>query len=179
MLAALLDWLDNRTGYRALRAHACDEPLPPGTGWTFTTGSVVALLVGVQLATGVGLAMYYVPSPALAYDSLRFLITQVQLGWLLRGLHVWGASFVVVAAVVHLTRAFLVGRQQGAARTHVDHRCRPAPAAAGVLPDRLPAAVGSEGVLGDDRHHQRRAELAGRRRSGWPTCCAAGTTWAR
>ncbi len=104
-MTALLDWLDSRTGYRALRAHALDEPLPPGTGWTFTTGSVVALLVGVQLATGVGLAMYYVPSPALAYDSLRFLITQVQLGWLLRALHVWGASFVVVAAVVHLTRA--------------------------------------------------------------------------
>ena len=84
MWTALLDWLDSRTGYRALRRHALDEPLPPGTGWTFTTGSVVALLVGVQLVTGVGLAMYYVPSPSLAYDSLRYLITQVPLGWLLR-----------------------------------------------------------------------------------------------
>ncbi len=106
---AFLDWLDSRTGYRALRRHALDEPLPPGTGWTFTTGSVVALLVGVQLVTGVGLAMYYVPSPSLAYDSLRYLITQVPLGGLLRALHVWGASFVVVAAVVHLTRVFVWG----------------------------------------------------------------------
>jgi quinol-cytochrome oxidoreductase complex cytochrome b subunit/cytochrome c553 len=109
MIRAILDWLDSRTGYRALRAHALDEPLPPGTGWTFTTGSVVALLIGVQLVTGVGLAMYYVPSPGLAYDSLRYLITQVHLGWLLRALHVWGASFVVVAAVVHLVRAFWSG----------------------------------------------------------------------
>ena len=106
MVAALLDWLDSRTGYRALRAHALDEPLPPGTGWTFTTGSVVALLAGLQFVTGFGLAMYYVPSPALAYDSMRFLIDQVPLGWLLRGLHVWGASFMVVAAAVHMTRAF-------------------------------------------------------------------------
>jgi ubiquinol-cytochrome c reductase cytochrome b subunit len=109
IVTALLDWLDSRTGYRALRAHALDEPLPPGTGWTFTTGSVVALLIGVQVVTGIGLAMYYVPSPALAYDSLRYLITQVHLGWLLRALHVWGASFVVVAAVVHLARVFWSG----------------------------------------------------------------------
>ena len=106
MVAAFLDWLDSRTGFRALRAHALDEPLPPGTGWTFTTGSVVALLAGLQFVTGFGLAMYYVPSPALAYDSMRFLIEQVPLGWLLRGLHVWGASFMVVAAAVHMTRAF-------------------------------------------------------------------------
>jgi ubiquinol-cytochrome c reductase cytochrome b subunit len=109
MWPRVLDWLDARTGWRALRSHALDEPLPPGTGWTFTTGSVVTMLIGVQLLTGVGLAMYYVPSPALAYDSLRFLVSQVHLGWLLRALHVWGASFVVVAALVHLTRVFWYG----------------------------------------------------------------------
>lgn len=107
MWTALLDWLDARTGYRALRAHALDEPLPPGTGWAFTTGSVVALLIGCQVLTGIGLAMYYVPSPSLAYDSLRYLMSDVPLGALMRGLHVWGASFVVVAAVVHLGRVFL------------------------------------------------------------------------
>ena len=109
MWTALCDWLDSRTGYRTLRARALDEPLPPGTGWSFTTGSVVALLLGVQFVTGVGLAMYYVPSPSLAYDSLRYLITQVHLGWLLRALHVWGASFVVVSAVMHVTRVFWSG----------------------------------------------------------------------
>lgn len=109
MMTPLLDWLDSRTAYRALRSHALDEPLPPGTGWAFTTGSVVSLLIGCQLLTGVGLAMYYVPSPALAYDSLRYLMTAIPLGALMRGLHVWGASFVVVAAVLHLTRVFLFG----------------------------------------------------------------------
>ena len=109
MWTALLDWIDSRTGIRALRAHALDEPLPPGTGWLFTTGSVVALLIGCQVLTGIGLSMYYVPSPALAYDSLRYLMSQVPLGALLRGLHFWGASFIVVAAVVHLLRVFLTG----------------------------------------------------------------------
>lgn len=109
MLAAVLNWLDSRTGFRALRAHALDEPLPPGTGWTFTTGSVVAVLLACQALTGVGLSMYYVPSPALAYDSLRYLMSDVPLGALMRGLHYWGASFIVVATVVHLTRVFLHG----------------------------------------------------------------------
>ncbi len=109
MVQLILDWLDSRTGYRALRAHALDEPLPPGTGWAFTTGSVVALLLGCQLLTGVGLSMYYVPSPTLAYDSLRFLMAEVPLGALMRGLHFWGASFIVVASVIHLGRVFLLG----------------------------------------------------------------------
>jgi ubiquinol-cytochrome c reductase cytochrome b subunit len=109
MLSALLDWLDSRTGYRTLVRAALDEPLPNGVGWAFTTGSVLTLLIGVQFATGVVLAMYYVPAPALAYDSVRYIMDELPLGWLLRGLHFWGASFIVVAAGVHLLRVFLFG----------------------------------------------------------------------
>ncbi len=102
MRARLLDWLDSRTGYRRLLSHALDEPLPPGTGWAFTSGSAITLLLGVQFITGVVLAMYYVPSPALAYDSVRFLMRDLPMGWMVRGLHVWGASFLVVSVVVHM-----------------------------------------------------------------------------
>jgi ubiquinol-cytochrome c reductase cytochrome b subunit len=103
------DWFDSRTGYRALVDAILHEPLPRGTGWFFTTGSIVTLLVGVQFATGVGLSMYYVPSPSLAHDSVRYVMTSLPLGWLLRGLHFWGASFLVVAAVVHMLRVFFFG----------------------------------------------------------------------
>ena len=109
MTGPLLDWLDSRTGYRALVRRALDEELPGGTGWPFTTGSVVTLLVGCQFITGVGLTMYYVPAPSLAYDSVRFIMRDLPLGWILRGLHYWGASFLVVATVVHLLRVFLLG----------------------------------------------------------------------
>ena len=103
---AVFDWLDDRTGYRALRHHLLDEPLPAGTGWAFTTGSIMLLLIGVQFVTGIGLAMYYVPTPLVAYDSVRFITDTLTLGWLLRGLHFWGASFIVVAAGVHMMRVF-------------------------------------------------------------------------
>ena len=109
MITRLLDWFDSRTGYRALLTTALHEPLPRGTGWFFTTGSMVTLLVGVQFVTGVGLSMYYVPSPALAHESVRYIMTTLPLGALLRGLHYWGASFLVVAAVVHMLRVFMFG----------------------------------------------------------------------
>lgn len=109
MRERLLDWLDSRTGYRAMRDRALNEPLPRGTGWTFTTGSVVTMLVGIQFVTGVVLTMYYVPAPSLAYDSVRFIMRDLPFGSLVRGLHFWGASFLVVASAVHLLRAFLSG----------------------------------------------------------------------
>ena len=60
--------------------------------------------------------MYYVPAPALAYDSVRYIMDQLPLGWLLRGLHFWGASFIVIAAGVHLMRVFLMGSYKAPAR---------------------------------------------------------------
>src|SRR5918992_4675237 len=98
-LRTLADWFDARTGFRAGRGHLLDEPLPPGVGWWFVTGSILLMLLAVQLITGVVLTFYYVPSPEHAYDSVRFIMEQVTFGSVLRGLHFFGASFIVVAAV--------------------------------------------------------------------------------
>jgi ubiquinol-cytochrome c reductase cytochrome b subunit len=109
MLRGVFDWIDSRTGYRAALHHLLDEPLPAGTGWIFTTGSIVLFLLGVQIVSGVGLSMYYVPAPALAYDSVRYITDTLTLGWLLRGLHFWGSTFIVLAATIHLLRVFFLG----------------------------------------------------------------------
>ena len=105
----LFDWLDTRTGFRAARGHLLDEPLPPGVGWWFITGSILLFLLGVQVVTGVVLTMYYVPSPEHAYDSVRFISDRLPLGGIVRGLHFFGASFIVIAAVVHMLRVVLFG----------------------------------------------------------------------
>jgi ubiquinol-cytochrome c reductase cytochrome b subunit len=108
-LKNLFDWLDDRTGFRAGRHHLLDEPIPPGTGWWFTTGSILLFLLGVQLITGIVLTMYYVPSTEHAYDSVRFIMDRVAFGHVLRGLHFFGASFIVIAAVVHMLRVVVTG----------------------------------------------------------------------
>jgi len=108
-LGRLADWIDSRTGWRSLRTHILDEPIPEGTGWWFTTGSVVLFLLGVQFASGVVLSFYYVPSSTSAYDSVRYVMEQVTFGRIVRGLHVFGASFIVIAAVVHMLRVVVSG----------------------------------------------------------------------
>ena len=130
-----------------------DEPLPPGTGWFFTLGSVLLALLSIQLLTGAFLTLYYAPTPDHAYDSVRF-INSLTPGRIVRGLHHYGASFIVVALVVHMLRVIAFGSYKpprevtwlsglGAARA--DPRIRA---------DRLSAAVGSARVLGDRRHDQ-------------------------
>src|SRR5919109_5091209 len=103
------DWLDSRTGFRSLLKHMLDEPLPSGVGWWFVTGSIVLFLLTVQLVTGVLLAIFYSPSPDHAYDSIRFIMERVTFGRVLRGLHFFGASFIVIAAVVHMLRVMALG----------------------------------------------------------------------
>jgi ubiquinol-cytochrome c reductase cytochrome b subunit len=63
----------------------------------------------VQLLTGIVLTMYYVPSSQSAYDSVRFIMTQLTFGRILRGLHFFGASFIVIASVVHMLRVVTFG----------------------------------------------------------------------
>jgi len=109
LFSKLADWLDNRTGFRELRHHALDEPLPPGTGWWFTLGSLLLFGLGVQFLTGIALALYYAPTPDHAWDSVRFITNSVRGGSFVRGLHHWGASLVVVAAVIHLCRVVFFG----------------------------------------------------------------------
>lgn len=104
----VFDWLHARTGYRGAASVMLDEPLPPGTGWFFTLGSVLLALLSVQLLTGAFLTLYYAPTPDHAYDSVRF-ITALPAGRVVRGLHHFGASFLVVALALHMLRVMAFG----------------------------------------------------------------------
>jgi quinol-cytochrome oxidoreductase complex cytochrome b subunit/cytochrome c553 len=107
-LRGIGEWVDARTGARAARRVLLDEPIPAGTGWLFTLGSVLLALVAVQLLTGACLTLYYAPTPDHAYDSIRFIMTTAS-GRLVRGLHHFGASFLVVAAALHMLRVIALG----------------------------------------------------------------------
>lgn len=104
----LLDWLQARTGYRGGIHVMLDEPLPPGTGWFFTLGSVLLALLSIQLLTGAFLTLYYAASPDHAYDSVRF-INSLSAGRIVRGLHHYGASFIIIAMVAHMLRVIAFG----------------------------------------------------------------------
>lgn len=102
------DWLHSRTGFRSARHVLLDEPIPPGTGWFFTLGSVLLALLAVQLLTGAFLTLYYAPTPDHAYDSIRFIISRAP-GRIVRGLHHYGATFLVIFVVLHIVRVVAFG----------------------------------------------------------------------
>jgi len=108
MKARLFQWLDERTRFQAARHVLLDEPIPPGTGWIFTLGSVLLALISVQLLTGAFLTLYYAPTPDHAYESVRF-INSTASGRLVRGLHHFSASFLVVFLVLHMLRVVVLG----------------------------------------------------------------------
>ena len=74
-LTGFIGWLDSRTGWRSGRETLLAEPIKAGVGWWFVTGSVLLMLLAVQFVTGIVLAMFYVPAPDHAYDSIRFIIS--------------------------------------------------------------------------------------------------------
>jgi len=104
-----VDWLDDRTGYRALTKHALAEPVVGGAKWAYVFGSALAVLFAVQAVTGILLAMYYSPSSQEAWGSVYFISHHVTLGWFVRGLHHWCASAMIVLLVAHLAQVFLFG----------------------------------------------------------------------
>ncbi len=85
------------------------KKLPPETGWSATLGSLCLLLFGLMSVTGIFLAMYYNPSPDKAYQSIDYIMKEVSAGSILRGLHHWGASAMVLVVCVHLLSVFFSG----------------------------------------------------------------------
>jgi len=98
-----LDWLDERLGLRLARDILDHKvvPLHPATIWYYF-GGVTLFLFGIQVATGILLLLYYRPSVAEAFDSVRFIMTKVEFGWLIRSIHSWSANLLIFAAFVHM-----------------------------------------------------------------------------
>ena len=81
------DWFDERTGYRALVAHALDEEIPGGARWAYVFGSGLLTLFIVQVVTGLMLMATYTPAVTGAWASVYYVQHQVAGGWFVRGLH--------------------------------------------------------------------------------------------
>ena len=109
MFRWLLDWLEERTGIEGAVKHFLCEEIPASSSWHQVLGSVALFAFLVQVATGILLALNYAPAPVAAYDSVRYIMTQVTAGRLMRALHHWGASLMIVVVVLHLIQTFVWG----------------------------------------------------------------------
>lgn len=109
MTRKIIDWLDHRTGIETAVRNFLYEEIPASSGWHQVLGSVALFCFLVQAATGMLLAFNYAPTPGEAHNSLRYIMNEVMGGSLIRGLHHWGASMMVVVVVLHMAQVFLFG----------------------------------------------------------------------
>jgi quinol-cytochrome oxidoreductase complex cytochrome b subunit len=83
--------------------------LAPHVGWRHALGGITYLLFIMLVVTGVLLSVHYRPSAQEAYPSIQHIVSNVTLGWLIRDLHVWSASLLVLAVLAHMARVFFDG----------------------------------------------------------------------
>jgi quinol-cytochrome oxidoreductase complex cytochrome b subunit len=104
-----LDWLEERSGLVGGVRYFLFRNVPGDVNWFQTLGSAALTAFLVQVVTGVILAMYYRPDPDTAYDSILRITNDLWAGWLVRGMHRWGASVFIILMFMHMGRVFLFG----------------------------------------------------------------------
>ena len=102
---AIERWLDARLPIVRFSKELLDFPTPKNLNYWWTFGGILAFCLGVQIVTGIVLAMHYDPSAAGAFDSIQHIMRDVNYGWLLRYVHQNGASMFFIVTYIQIGRA--------------------------------------------------------------------------
>jgi quinol-cytochrome oxidoreductase complex cytochrome b subunit len=101
-------WLDNRYHLAELTGALLHVEIPRSAR-TYYLGGITLFFFIVQVVTGILLTIYYQPTPDTAYNSILFIMNEVNFGWLIRSIHAWGANLMILFCVLHLVRIFFQG----------------------------------------------------------------------
>jgi cytochrome b6 len=117
LLRTLTAWLDERVNLEEIREFVRHKVVPVHghTVWYYF-GGMTLFLFAIQVGTGILLLLYYRPSAEEAYESVQFIVTEVQFGWLIRSIHSWSANLMIATLMIHLfsvyfTRAYRKPRE--------------------------------------------------------------------
>ena len=110
LITQIGEWFDLRLKLAAPIRDVAEHPVPRNTAsWWYVFGSAALIVFCLQLATGILLALVYVPSADQAYQSLVYLNYEAPLGWYLRAMHFWGSNAMVAVMTLHMIQVFLFG----------------------------------------------------------------------
>jgi cytochrome b6 len=105
----LYHWVDERLSLAPLLEFAREKSVPSHRYSSFYFfGGATLFFFGIQVATGILLLLYYKPTAEAAFESVRFIMTEVSFGWLIRSLHSWSANLMVLCAFVHMVSVFFM-----------------------------------------------------------------------
>lgn len=111
---AVVEWLDERYPFTKSVDEALYQRVPNfANAFYYCFGGMVFILIVLELLTGILLSLYYVPDaagiPAPAYTSVLYIQNTVYLGWLIRGVHFWGANILIIMVLLHMARVYWTG----------------------------------------------------------------------
>lgn len=105
-----LQWIEKRLPIGGLiHSSFVAYPTPRNLNYWWTFGGILSFMLGVQIITGIVLAMHYTPHVDLAFNSVEAIMRDVNYGWLLRYLHSNGASMFFIAVYIHIFRGMYYG----------------------------------------------------------------------
>jgi menaquinol-cytochrome c reductase cytochrome b subunit len=112
---AVVNWLDERYPFTKAVDEALYQRVPNfANAFYYCFGGMVFILIVFMLLTGVFLSFYYVPDAGTpgnspAYNSVLFIQNTQYLGWLIRGVHFWGANLLIIMVLIHMARVYWTG----------------------------------------------------------------------
>lgn len=98
-----------RFPFSIIQDHLISYPTPSNLNYNWGFGSLAGLCLAIQIASGIFLAMHYIPQIDLAFGSVEHIMRDVQYGWLLRYVHSNGASFFFLVVYLHMSKGLYYG----------------------------------------------------------------------
>ncbi len=108
-MSKVYDWFNDRLEVGALGEDISSKYVPPHVNIFYCLGGITLTCFLIQFATGFAMTFYYKPSVSEAFDSVRYIMTDVNFGWLIRSIHRWSASMMVLMMILHTFRVYLTG----------------------------------------------------------------------
>jgi cytochrome b6 len=108
-MSKVYDWFNDRLEVGALAEDITSKYVPPHVNIFYCLGGITLTCFLIQFATGFAMTFYYKPSVTEAFDSVRYIMTDVNFGWLIRSVHRWSASMMVLMMILHVFRVYLTG----------------------------------------------------------------------
>jgi ubiquinol-cytochrome c reductase cytochrome b subunit len=109
MPSKIVRWINDRWPLQPLIRWGLEEEMPGGASYAYVFGSALLLLFLLQVVTGLWQLLYFVPTTDRGYDSLNYLRTEIPFGWLIHGLHYWGASAMIILVGLHISQVYIWG----------------------------------------------------------------------
>jgi cytochrome b6 len=108
-MSNVYDWFQERLEIQAIADDITSKYVPPHVNIFYCLGGITLTCFIVQVATGFAMTFYYRPTVTEAFSSVEYLMTSVNFGWLIRSVHRWSASMMVLNMILHVCRVYLTG----------------------------------------------------------------------